>query len=95
MVPHFTPPIAMTAVVQGLFTHPGQAMLEVFMPALPQYLKEGYIFKDGKMYHSDRPGLGVVVDESRLNPVTTITERTPDLYQGVGARRQDGSHLYL
>jgi hypothetical protein len=70
-------------------------MLEVFMPALPSYLKEAYIFKDGKMYHSDRPGLGVVVDESRLNPVATITERTPELYQGGASRRPDGSHPYL
>jgi len=94
MTPHFTSPIATAAVVHGLFTYPGQALFEVFNPALPQYLKEAYIFRDGKMYHSDRPGLGVVVDESRLNPVATITERTPELYHG-NTSRQDGSHLYL
>ena len=95
MVPHFTPPIAMAAVVHTLFAYPGEAMLEVFMPALPSYLKEAYIFKDGKMHYCDRPGLGVVVDESQLNPVATITERTPELYQGGAVRRPDGSHLYL
>ena len=95
MAPHFTPPIASAAVVHSLFTYPGQAIYEVFMPALPAYLKEAYIFKDGKMYPSDRPGVGLVVDESRLTPVAVIEARSPELYQGSPVRRPDGSHLYL
>ncbi len=58
MVPHFTPPIATAAVVHALLAFPGQAMNEVLRPALPAYLKEAYIHKEGKMFRSDRPGLG-------------------------------------
>lgn len=96
MVPHFTAPIATAAVVHALFAHGGQAMNEVLRPALPPYLKEAYIHRDGRMYRSDRPGLGVVVDESRLKAVATISEARPaELYQGDAVMRPDGSHLYL
>ncbi|MEJ1963778.1 MAG: mandelate racemase/muconate lactonizing enzyme family protein [Gammaproteobacteria bacterium] len=96
MVPHFTAPIATAAVVHALFAYPGQAMNETFQPTLPPYLREAYVFRDGKMYRSDRPGLGVVVDESRLTAMAAITEaRPPELYQGEPIRRPDGSHLYL
>jgi L-alanine-DL-glutamate epimerase-like enolase superfamily enzyme len=96
MVPHFTPPIATAAVVHALLPFPGQAMNEVLRPALPPYLKEAYIHKEGKMFRSDRPGLGVVVDESQLNAVATISEPRPaELYQGEEVQRPDGSHLYL
>ena len=64
MVPHFTPPIATAAVVHALLPFPGQAMNEVLRPALPPYLREAYVHKEGKMFRSDRPGLGVVVDEA-------------------------------
>lgn len=96
MVPHFTPPIATAAVVHSLFAFPGQAMDEVLRPALPPYLREAYIHKDGRMLRSERPGLGVVVDETKLTAVAAITEARPaELYQGDPIRRPDGSHLYL
>ena len=48
------------------------------------------------MFRNERPGLGGVVDESRLNAVASITEARPaELYQGEPVRRPDGSHLYL
>lgn len=48
------------------------------------------------MFRSDRPGLGVVVDESQLNPVATISDPRPaELYQGEEVERPDGSRLYL
>jgi len=96
MVPHFTAPIATAAVVHGLFAHPGQAMNEVLRPALPAYLREAYIHRDGRMYRSERPGLGVVVNENELTTVATLTDaRPPELYQGDPIQRPDGSHLYL
>ena len=95
MVPHFTPPIASAAVVHSMFTFPGQVMYEVYMPALPPYLREAYIFRDGKMYHSDRPGLGVTVDESQLDEVARIEAKSPEFYHGDPVSRPDGSHLYL
>lgn len=71
-------------------------MNEVLRPALPPYLREAYIHKEGKMLRSDRPGLGVVVDEAQLTPIATITDARPaELYQGDEVKRPDGSHLYL
>ena len=96
LVPHFTAPIATSAVIHSVLTFPGVVVNEVFRPELPSYLREAYIFRDGKMHPSDRPGLGVVVDESRLNLVAEITERAPNsLYQGESLHRPDGSYLYL
>jgi len=96
MVPHFTAPIATAAVVHALFAHGGQVMNEVLRPVIPPYLREAYILKDGRMLRNERPGLGVVVDESRLKAVAAITEPRPaELYQGEPNRRPDGSHLYL
>jgi L-alanine-DL-glutamate epimerase-like enolase superfamily enzyme len=96
MVPHFTAPIATAAVVHALFAQGGQVMNEVLRPALPPYLREAYVFRDGRMLRNEGPGLGVVVDESRLKAVATISEPRPaELYQGEPVRRPDGSHLYL
>jgi L-alanine-DL-glutamate epimerase-like enolase superfamily enzyme len=96
LVPHFTGPLATSAVVHSLFAFGGTALNEVFRPELPPYLREGYVFRDGKMHASDRPGLGVVLDESRLNLVAEFTEPRPaGLYQGQSLFRPDGSYLYL
>jgi galactonate dehydratase len=96
LVPHFTAPIATAAVIHALLPFPGVTLDEVFRPDLPPYLSEAYVFRKGKMYPSDRPGLGVVVDESRLNLVAEFADRGPaSLYQGESLHRPDGSHLYL
>jgi L-alanine-DL-glutamate epimerase-like enolase superfamily enzyme len=96
MVPHFTAPIATAAVVHALFGTPAAAMNEVYRPQLPAYLKEAYVFREGRMYRSERPGLGVVVDESRLTQVAVINQPRPaELFQGESVSRPDGSHLYL
>ena len=95
-MPHFTAPIATAAVVHSLLAFPGTALNEVFRMELPPYLREGYVFRDGKMPASDRPGLGVVLDESRVNLVAEFTEARPaGLYQGETLHRPDGSYLYL
>jgi L-alanine-DL-glutamate epimerase-like enolase superfamily enzyme len=96
LVPHFTAPIATSAVIHSVLPFAGIVLNEVFRPEYPAYLREGYIFRDGKMHPSDRPGLGNVLDESRLNLVAEITERAPSsLYQGESLHRPDGSYLYL
>jgi L-alanine-DL-glutamate epimerase-like enolase superfamily enzyme len=96
LVPHFTGPIATAAVVHSLFPFGGTALNEVFRAELPPYVREGYVFRDGKMHASDRPGLGVVVDEGRLNPIAELKEPRPaGLYQGQSLFRPDGSYLYL
>jgi L-alanine-DL-glutamate epimerase-like enolase superfamily enzyme len=96
LVPHFTAPLATSAVIHSVLAFPGVAVNEVFRPEYPPYLREGYIFRDGKMHPNDRPGLGNVIDESRLNLIAEITERAPSsLYQGESLHRPDGSYLYL
>jgi len=96
LVPHFTAPIATSAVIHALLPFPGAAMDEVFRIDLPDYLEEGYVFRDGRMHPSELPGLGVVPAERRLNLIAEMTERPPaSLYQGESLFRPDGSHLYL
>jgi galactonate dehydratase len=96
LVPHFTGPIATAAVIHSLLAFPGVAMDEVFRTELPPYLTEGYLLQNGKMYPSDRPGLGVAVDLRRVNQIAEFIERGPaSLYQGESLRRPDGSYLYL
>jgi galactonate dehydratase len=96
MVPHFTPPIGTAAVVHSVLPFGGVVLNEVLRPELPAYLPEGHVFRNGKMYPSDRPGLGVVLDMSKLNQIAEFTERAPaSLYQGESLHRPDGSHLYL
>jgi L-alanine-DL-glutamate epimerase-like enolase superfamily enzyme len=96
MVPHFTPPIGTAAVVHSVLPFGGVVLNEVLRPELPAYLPEGHVFRNGKMYPSDRPGLGVVLDMSKLNQVAEFAERAPaSLFQGESLHRPDGSHLYL
>jgi galactonate dehydratase len=96
LTPHFTSPIATSAVAHCLISHGGEVLNEAFRPALPAYLSEGAVFKEGHLHVSDRPGLGVVFNEQRATLVATFTQPRPaELYQGESAERPDGSHLYL
>jgi galactonate dehydratase len=74
LVPHFTAPIATAAVVHAITAFPGPVMNEVLTSSLPTYLKEGYDFKQGRIYPNDRPGLGVVFDPGRTNLIDEITK---------------------
>jgi galactonate dehydratase len=96
LVPHFTSPIASVAVGHCLLNFPGPVLNEAYKTALPDYLKEGAEFHDGRMTVSSRPGLGVVFDERRANLIAELTQTRPaELYQGESIHRPDGSHLYL
>ena len=96
MVPHFTGPIATAAVVHALLSVPTPVINEAYKTQLPAYLKAGIDFRNGRMYPVDRPGLGVTVDEQRLNLIAQYTQPRPlELYQGESFQRPDGSHLYL
>lgn len=88
MVPHFTAPIATAAVVHALFDVPGPVMNEVYRPELPAYLKEAYVSRGGRMYRSERPGLGVVADESRSWEVAMVDQRVRP--SSTGARASSG-----
>jgi galactonate dehydratase len=96
LVPHFTSPISSVAVGHCLLNFPGPVLNEAYKTALPDYLKEGAEFRDGRMIVSARPGLGVVFDERRANLLAEFTQARPaELYQGESIHRPDGSHLYL
>jgi L-alanine-DL-glutamate epimerase-like enolase superfamily enzyme len=71
LIPHFTGPIAQTALVHALCAASGPALMEVRgdgswkLPHLPK----AFDFKDGKIWPNERPGLGVEFDASKLKLV--------------------------
>jgi L-alanine-DL-glutamate epimerase-like enolase superfamily enzyme len=75
IVPHFTGPIATAALVNCLGTYSGPVLMEYnyqgrTLPHLPVCLD----FKNGKLYPSERPGIGVELDFKQLKQVAEITE---------------------
>ncbi len=90
LVPHFTGPVAESALVHCIAALPGPAIMEMTgdgtyeLPHLPQY----FDFRRGKLYPVNRPGLGVEFDASRAEQVLEVTEqsRPIPLFQ-----RPDGS----
>src|SRR5450755_4230150 len=75
VVPHFTGPIATAALVHCLGTFSGPVLMEYnfqgrTLPHLPVCLD----FRDGKLYPTDRPGLGVELDMTRLTQIAEITQ---------------------
>lgn len=90
MVPHFTGPIALTALAHTLGAFPGPVLMEVTGagPVLPSYLSAGFDFSDGKLQPVSRPGLGVDFDPSGAELIGETTER----YAPIPTfRRPDGS----
>jgi L-alanine-DL-glutamate epimerase-like enolase superfamily enzyme len=91
MVPHFTGPVALAALVHVLCALPLPALVEIAGPApkLPPHLRQASTFRDGKLWPNPRPGLGVDFDPSSAELVCAITtHRTPiPTY-----RRPDGSY---
>ena len=71
MIPHFTGPIAEAALVHCLTASSVTALMEMLGNGTRTwpYLPKVYDFKDGKLWPNDRPGLGVQVDESKLNKI--------------------------
>jgi galactonate dehydratase len=91
LVPHFTAPIATAAVVHAITAYSGLVMNEVLTSSLPPYLKEGYDFKDGRIYPNDRPGLGVEFNTGKINLIDEITQPR----DVSGYSRPDGSFTSL
>ncbi|MEP7366267.1 MAG: mandelate racemase/muconate lactonizing enzyme family protein [Acidobacteriota bacterium] len=90
LVPHFTGPIAESALVHVCGSFGGPALMEMsnlFNPGLP-HLPKHYDFREGKMWPVNRPGLGVEVDMSKMKLITEVTQfnKPIPIY-----RRPDGS----
>jgi L-alanine-DL-glutamate epimerase-like enolase superfamily enzyme len=90
MIPHFTGPISTAALVNCLGTFSGPVLMEYnFGGRTIPYLEQGLDFRNGKLYASDRPGLGVEVDWTRLKLMAEFTERIANRAQTYF--RPDGS----
>jgi len=90
MVPHFTGPIALAALVHVLSTLPVPVMMEITGtgPKTPPHLSQGCIFRDGKLWPKDQPGLGVEFDPAGAELVSEITDHVAPIPT---YRRSDGS----
>jgi L-alanine-DL-glutamate epimerase-like enolase superfamily enzyme len=78
LVPHFTGPIALAALVHVLASQPAPATMEIAGPApqQPPHLPEGCTFRDGKLWPEARPGLGVAFDPAGAELVAEISEHS-------------------
>ncbi|MCJ7549068.1 MAG: mandelate racemase/muconate lactonizing enzyme family protein [Anaerolineae bacterium] len=90
MIPHFTGPISVAALVHLLGSQPVPALMEIggAAPKLPPHLKQASTFRDGKLWPLDQPGLGVEFSPSGADLVSEITERSAPIPM---YRRPDGS----
>jgi len=90
MIPHFTGPISVAALVHVMGSQPVPALMEIggAAPKLPSHLKQASTFRDGKLWPVDLPGLGVEFDPSGADLISEITERSAPIPM---YRRPDGS----
>ncbi len=78
MIPHFTGPIALAALVHVLSTLPVPVMMEVVgtEPKVPPHLNQSCTFREGKLWPKAAPGLGVEFDPKAAELISEITERS-------------------
>jgi L-alanine-DL-glutamate epimerase-like enolase superfamily enzyme len=90
MVPHFTGPISLAALVHVLCALPVPALMEIVGtgPKLPPHLSQAATFRDGKLWPSRQPGLGVVFVPEGAERIAEIAERSSPI---PSLRRPDGS----
>ncbi len=90
LTPHFTGPIAETALVHCCSVFSGPVLMEMRGegPLPAKYLKQSFDFKNGKMYPNQRPGLGIDFDPTGLNVLAEVTTGAQPLPL---FRRPDGS----
>lgn len=77
MIPHFTGPIAVSALVHTLGAFSGPVLMEIggAGPKPKSYLPQSFDFHSGRLWPNSRPGLGVEFDPKRAELVAEITER--------------------
>ncbi len=90
LIPHFTGPVSLAALVHVLCAFAGPALVEVggAGPTLPPHLSAGCEFREGKLWPVARPGLGVEFDPAGAELIGEVTEKCAPIpiY-----RRPDGS----
>ena len=77
MIPHFTGPIALSALVHALGAFSGPVLMEIggAGPQPRAYLPLSSDFHAGKLWPNTRPGLGVEFDSKRVEKIAEITEK--------------------
>jgi galactonate dehydratase len=77
LVPHFTGPFSLAALVHVLASQPVPALMEVTGtgPAQPDHVLQGAVFQDGKLWPQASPGLGITFDSGAANLIGEVTER--------------------
>ena len=90
MIPHFTGPIALAALVHILAAQPMPVLMEIAgaAPKQPAHLPQGCTFREGKLWPSNRPGLGVEFDPSGAELIGEVSEHAAPIPM---YRRPDGS----
>ena len=90
MIPHFTGPVSTAALVNCLGTFSGPVLMEYnYGGRTVAHLPQGLDFRNGKLYASDRPGLGVEVDWAQLKMIAEFTQHITNRAQTYF--RPDGS----
>jgi galactonate dehydratase len=90
MIPHFTGPIALSALVHTLGTFSGPVLMEIGGAGLQSvpYLPQSCDFHAGRLWPNSRPGLGVEFDAKAVQRIAEFTERHAPIPT---FRRSDGS----
>jgi galactonate dehydratase len=76
IIPHFTGPIAVAAIVHALGPFSGPVLVEIGNNTqMATHISEGRDLRTGKLFPTGRPGLGVTLNMAQLTLVSAISAR--------------------
>jgi L-alanine-DL-glutamate epimerase-like enolase superfamily enzyme len=77
MIPHFTGPVAVSALVHALSTFSGPVLMEMpgAGPKPEPHLPQSFEFREGKLWPNSRPGLGVDFEPKKSELIAEVSER--------------------
>ncbi|MGO9242883.1 MAG: mandelate racemase/muconate lactonizing enzyme family protein [Bryobacteraceae bacterium] len=90
LIPHFTGPVSVAALVHALSVFSGPVLMEFFgsAPQALPHMPRSFDFRDGKLWPNSRPGLGVEFDPKAAEMIGEFTAHYAPIPQ---LRRPDGS----
>ena len=90
LVPHFTGPVSLAALVHVLAAMPAPALMEIAgdSPRQPAHLSKAAVFHEGRLWPQALPGLGVEFDPAGAELVAEISEHAAPIPM---FHRPDGS----